>query len=231
MNNNIVIGIEGYVGAGKTSICRELLNIIPNSIILHGGNLYRAIVYAIINSKIDLNALKNNLSSIDIKDVMDKLKIEIKLNKRETEVYINGVLANEEELQSKKSSMAVSIVGTSADNTKLYSFAKKLIDNYKQEYNVIVSGRDLINIYPNLDYHFLITASIDERVKRKAIQYDEKVDLEELKEHIIKRDELQEKAGYYKIYNNTIVVDVTNTKTVEESTAKLLEYIKIPQML
>lgn len=26
MNHNIVIGIEGYVGAGKTSICKELLN-------------------------------------------------------------------------------------------------------------------------------------------------------------------------------------------------------------
>ena len=37
--NNIVIGIEGLVGAGKTSICRELLQKIPNSIVLHGGNL------------------------------------------------------------------------------------------------------------------------------------------------------------------------------------------------
>ena len=32
--SNIVIGIEGYVGAGKSAICRELLNHIPNSIIL-----------------------------------------------------------------------------------------------------------------------------------------------------------------------------------------------------
>ena len=31
---NIVIGIEGTVGAGKTSICRELLKDIENSIIL-----------------------------------------------------------------------------------------------------------------------------------------------------------------------------------------------------
>ena len=38
--NNIVIGIEGLVGSGKTSLCRELLKMIPNSIILHGGNLY-----------------------------------------------------------------------------------------------------------------------------------------------------------------------------------------------
>ena len=45
MEDNIVIGIEGLVGSGKTSICRELLKLIPNSIILHGGNLYRGIVY------------------------------------------------------------------------------------------------------------------------------------------------------------------------------------------
>ena len=33
MENNITIGIEGLVGAGKTSICRELLKKVPNSII------------------------------------------------------------------------------------------------------------------------------------------------------------------------------------------------------
>ena len=35
--DNITIGIEGLVGAGKTSLCRELLNLVPNSMILHGG--------------------------------------------------------------------------------------------------------------------------------------------------------------------------------------------------
>ena len=31
---NIVIGIEGLVGAGNTAICKELLNKIPNSMLL-----------------------------------------------------------------------------------------------------------------------------------------------------------------------------------------------------
>ena len=48
---NIVIGIEGTVGAGKTSICRKLLDKIENSIILHGGNIYRAIVYGMSKSR------------------------------------------------------------------------------------------------------------------------------------------------------------------------------------
>ena len=30
--DNIVIGIEGLVGAGKTSICRELVKTIPQTV-------------------------------------------------------------------------------------------------------------------------------------------------------------------------------------------------------
>ena len=61
--SNMVIGIEGLVGSGKTSICKELLKHIPNSIILHGGNFYRGIVYALMQSsdKINLSNLKENI--------------------------------------------------------------------------------------------------------------------------------------------------------------------------
>ena len=225
---NIVIGIEGLVGAGKTSICRELLKHIPNSIILHGGNLYRGIVYVLMNSSknIDLSNLKNNIQNIDIKDLMDKLKVELKIENRESIIYVNGIKIDEDDLQSKEASLAVSIAGGSADNSHLYAFGKKLIDGYKEKFNVIVSGRDLMNIYPNLDYHFLITASLEERVKRKMKQYGENSNYEEVKENIVKRDELQNQTGYYKVYDNTIKVDVTDCKTVEESAKKVLENMK-----
>ena len=70
---NVVIGIEGTVGAGKTSICRELLKKIDNSIILHGGNIYRGIVYAFMkqNNSNSINSLKN----IDITSIMKKLNV------------------------------------------------------------------------------------------------------------------------------------------------------------
>ena len=48
---NIVIGIEGLVGSGKTSICRELLKRDESFVLLHGGNLYRAIVYAVMKKE------------------------------------------------------------------------------------------------------------------------------------------------------------------------------------
>lgn len=224
---NIVIGIEGLVGSGKTSICRELLNYIPNSIILHGGNLYRGIIYALMNKKdIDLLNLKSNIQNIDIKDLMDKLKVELKIENRESVIYVNGIKIEEDNLQSKEASMAVSIAGGSADNTHLYVFGKNLIDRYKEKFNVIVSGRDLMKIYPDLDYHFLITASLEERIKRKMIQYRNNANYEEIKQNIIMRDELQEKSGYYKVYENTIKLDVTNCKSAKESAKEVLKFIQ-----
>ena len=221
--SNKVIGIEGLVGSGKTSICRELLKHIPNSIILHGGNLYRGIVYALMSSKhIDLNSLKNNVKNIDIKDMMDKLGVEFKIENGETVIYINGKKIDEDNLQSEEASMAVSIAGANADNSELYDFARKLIDMYKQKFNVIVSGRDLMNIYPDLDYHLFIEADIEERVKRKMKQYGENADYNKVKQNIVERDKLQERAGYYKIYDKTIRIDVTDCSTVEEATKKVL---------
>jgi len=227
--NNIVIGIEGLVGAGKTSICRELLNKIPNSILLHGGNLYRAIVYALMMNKKDtmnLNNLGQNLKNIDIKNLMDKLQVKLELENRETVIYVTGKKIDEEVLQSQENSLAVSIAGKSADNSHLFSFARTLIDMYKEKYNVIVSGRDLMKIYPNLDYHFFITASLEERVRRKCIQYNNETDTQKVRQNIIKRDEIQEKAGYYQIYDNTIKVDVTNCKNIEEGANEVFKYIK-----
>lgn len=222
---NIVIGIEGLVGAGKTSICRQLVKEIPNTILLNGGNLYRAIVYMMMKNGEDIESLKKSTNNINIKQIMDMLKVKIKIENNETQIYVEDKKISEQDLQSKESSMAVSIVGGNANNTELFKFARELIDNLKQNYNVIVAGRSNMQIYPNLDYNFFITADIEERIKRKSIQYNNEIDIDELRNDIIKRDELQEKAGFYKMYENTIVVDVTECKNVEESTNKIINYI------
>ena len=228
---NIVIGIEGLVGAGKTSICRELLKEIPNSILFHGGNLYRAIVYAMIKNGKTLEELKKQGKNLDIKEMMDLFKVKIEIENNETVVYIDGEKIDEDLIQSKEASIAVSTVGGKADNTKLFEISRKLIDDKKNKYNVIVSGRALTTIYPDLDYHFFVTADLEERVNRKCIQYGNKEKFEEIKANIVKRDKLQEEAGFYKLSKNTKEIDVTECKTVQESTKKVLNNIKLPQLV
>lgn len=224
---NIVIGIEGLVGAGKTSICRELLNKIPNTILVNGGNLYRAIVYKMIKNGAKLEEINKKGKSLDIKEMMDLFNIEIKIENNETIIYIDGKQANEEELQSKESSLAVSKVGGSANNKKLFDFAKELINNLKKDHNVIVSGRSVMKIYPECDYHFFIIADLDERVKRKTCQYKNKEDIKEVRNNIIERDRLQKEAGFYDYSDITEEIDVTDCKSVLESTSLVLDKINL----
>ena len=87
-----------------------------------------------------------------------------------------------------------------------------------------------MKIYPELDYHFLITASIDERVRRKCIQYNDMEAYEKIKENIMKRDKLQEEAGYYKKYYKTVEIDVTDCKSAEEGAVSLAQFMNICQM-
>ena len=221
-SENIVVGIEGTVGAGKTSICKNLLEKIDNSILLHGGNIYRAIAYGILNSDFKNKKIKN----LDAFEIMKKMGIKINLLNRETVVYMNGKLLKEEDLQSEQASMAVSSISNVANNEKLYEFGKDLIDSYRKDYNVILSSRDIVKMYPDVTYHFFLNASLEERTNRKFLQYNKQISKEEIKNMIQKRDELQEKSGYYKIYPQTKVIDITNCKNVEESTDEVLRCMK-----
>ena len=229
--SNLVIGIEGLVGAGKTSICRMLINKIPNTILVNGGNIYRSIVYAMMKNGSKLEQLKKQGKKLDIKEMMDLFNIQIKLENKETIIYIDNIKVSEEAIQSKEASMAVSSIAGGADNRKLFEFAKKLIDDLKENYNVIISGRSVMKIYPKCDYHFFVIADLEERVRRKCMQYGNKETEEEIRENIIKRDELQKQAGFYDYSEITVEVDVTNCKSVEESTELVLNKIKIPMQV
>ncbi len=216
---NIVIGIEGTVGAGKTSICRELLKQIENSIILHGGEIYRAIVYGMMKNKI------KNTEKLDAFEIMKRLGIEIKIENKETVIYMKGKKIAEKELQSKQASMAVSKVSNVADNTKLYEFGRKLIDEYREKYNIILSSRDIVKMYPNVTQHFFIDASLEERTNRKYMQYNKEIPKEQIEEMIKSRDDLQEKSGYYRIYPQTKILDVTNCKSPKDAAQMVLQNI------
>ena len=227
MSKNIVIGVEGDVSSGKTSVCKELIKLIPNSIFADAGLIARAIVGGVKKSPLALPTLIKLLTggNVEAIELMKKLKIRFEIEDNQTVVYIKDRKMEEEKIQTEKNSTGVSKYTSKVNLDSLYSFARNIIDEYREDYNVIVSARDLVRIYPSMTCHVFITASLEERVNRRYNQFNGKYTKEEIKQTILKRDKLHEKAGYNKKCDKTIIVDVTECKSAKESAEKVLESI------
>ena len=243
---NIVIGIEGMVGAGKTSICDELLNLIPNSIFVDGSKIYRALIEALhmakdslrfdenskaedadsSNKKPDLFEGINSLEQMAMLtpfDLLKKLQVDFKIEDRKTVIYIAGKKVDEEAMKSMQNSIGVSKMANMADNSKLFAFAHQIIQEYSKKFNLIVSARDLVKIYPEMDLHIFITASLDERVKRRYKQLNGEYTIEEVRNSIVERDILHEKAGFNETFDKTVKIDVTEDSSAKESARKIYD--------
>ena len=244
--NNIVIGIEGMVGAGKTSICDELLNLIPNSIFVDGSKIYRALIEALhmakdslrfdenskaedaasSNKKPDLFEGINSLEQMAMLtpfDLLKKLQVEFKIEDRKTVIYIAGKKVNEEAMKSMQNSIGVSKMANQADNSKLFAFAHQIIQEYSKKFNIIVSARDLVKIYPEMDLHIFITASLEERVQRRYNQLKGEYTIDEVRNSVIQRDILHEKSGFNETFDKTVKVDVTGDSSAKESAKKIFD--------
>lgn len=259
MNKNFVIGVEGEVGAGKTSMCRELVKIIPNTILIDGGAIFRGIILAIKKyrdeNNVEINLKNNNettnetinenstssnnnitnnivnskinkkINTVDAFELMQRLKVEFKIIDNQTIIYIDGKEIDESKIETMENSMSVSKFAGTSDNKALFQFAHNIIKEYNKKYNVIVSARDLVEIYPEMDLHLFITASIEERTKRRYKQYNGKYSYDEIRQIIEARDELHKRAGFNKISDRTVTVDLSDCKSAIESAKKAIEVL------
>ena len=214
---NIVIGIEGDVASGKTTICKELISIVPNSIFIDAGSIYRGIMQALKQSN------NENLPN-DPYELMRNLQVEFKIEDRATVIYIAGNKISDEEIYSASNAEKVSKFARNVNNENLYKFAREIIKSFK-EYNIIISGRGLQYIYPEMTKHIFIKCDLEERVSRRYNQYGQKYSKDEIRKMIIERDQLHEQSGFNKQGENTIIVDVTNYKTASEAANHILALI------
>lgn len=223
---NFVICVEGMVSSGKSSMCKELIKLIPNCIYIDTGYIYRGIVLALIKNGISMNEAKDNVLKY-----MKELDVEFNVENGITEVYIGGEKISNEEVESMENSMDVSKVASIANNKPLYAFGKQIIENYKKNFNVICSGRGMINMYPEMDCHLFITASLDARVQRRYKQYDGKYSIEEIRKSIEERDKLHEESGFNQTCDVTLKIDLSDCNSAKESAQKVLNEIKAKGIL
>ncbi|HKL74222.1 MAG TPA: (d)CMP kinase [Clostridia bacterium] len=213
------IAIDGPSGSGKSTIAKRIAKELKITY-LDTGAMYRGMGYF---------ALKNNIDPADEKAVLgilDDINMEIK--------YINGeqkVFVNDEDvtpfIRKNNISMAASTISKiPLVRLKLVEMQRKIASST----DCVLDGRDIGSyVLPNAPYKFFLTASAEERAKRRCLELTEKgqnIPYDEVLADIIKRDEQDTTRAFAPlvIAKDAIVIDTTYLK-IEETLEKVMGYL------
>ncbi len=176
--NYTQIAIDGPAGAGKSTIAKEIAKTL-NYTYIDTGSMYRAIT---------LKAFKLGINLED--ETAFSFVNETSFEFINNHLHMDGVDISGE-IRTHKISNNVSLVSSYLSVRKqLVSVQNKMA----QSDNVVMDGRDIgYNVLPNAKHKFFLTASIEERAKRR---YEDNIkrgigtNLEKLVDEIKRRDHI-----------------------------------------
>ncbi|WP_286311737.1 (d)CMP kinase [Romboutsia ilealis] len=214
---NLVIAVDGPAGAGKSTIAKliaEKLNI--NYI--DTGAMYRAITYKCLQNNIDINNEKEVIS------IAKDCEIDFKDNN----IYLNGEILKDE-IRTMEVSNNVSNVAKIKEVRYLMVDVQRNIGKIN---SVILDGRDIGSyVFPNADYKFFLVATPEERGKRRYKELVNKgydVNLEEIINDIIKRDEIDSNREFAPLVKADDAIEIDTTgKSINEVVQSVLSKINI----
>ena len=202
----INIAIDGPSASGKSSVSREVAKKL-NLLHLNTGAIYRAF---------GLFSLRNNIvgnpTDKQLKFILNNANISVKIIDGKQYTFIGDEDVSNI-LQSPDIAEQSSYLSQIED---IRVNARKIQRNIAKNYDVLIEGRDIGTvIIPNADYKFYVTASVEERAKRRYKQLIEKgqqANLQEIAKGIQERDYKDEHRtnSPLKIAKDACVVDTTN---------------------
>jgi len=212
-----VIAIDGPGGAGKSTIARLLAEEL-GYLHLDTGAMYRAVTLAALNKNIDFND----------DNALTKTAEEIEIDFNEDgEIFLNG-----ENVSSEIRSQAVNenVSKTAAVKGVRETLVKKQ-KKLAEEHKVVMDGRDITTVVlPNADHKFFLTASLEERARRRFEEMkrkDMEVSLEDIKENIKNRDKLDSERKHSPLKKAEDAVEIDSTElSIEEVVEKIKSFIK-----
>lgn len=177
----INIAIDGPAGAGKSSTAKLVAKKL-GYIYVDTGALYRTVGLYSIRKGIDTKNAEKVVATLS------DIKVEIKFVDGSQHVFLNGEDVSEA-IRTPEASMGASNVSAIP---KVREFLFDLQRSIAAENNCIMDGRDIGTVVlPNADVKIFLTASAEERAKRRykeMLEKGEKIDYNEILEDINKRD-------------------------------------------
>lgn len=170
-----IIAIDGPSGSGKSTISNELAEILKIQY-LNTGAMYRAVTHFFLE-----NNINEDVSDEQILSMLNKISI----NFIDNEIYLNGKNI-EKEIRTDQVTKNVSWVSANAlVREKLVSMQRDIA----KEKSFVLDGRDIGTVvFPDAKYKFYLTASSKERARRRFLQNESDLTIEEIEKSIIDRD-------------------------------------------
>lgn len=199
----MVVAIDGPAGCGKSTIAKIIADKL-NITFLNSGSFYRGITLSLLRAGIPLEAQQ------EIVEFAGKLEIDY-VNFR---LVINGEDVEDslhtDEVDAHTAQVSSIIPLRHIVNEKIRHITKSL--------SIVCEGRDMTTVvFPDAEHKFYLDASIDVQALRRFKQGVSNLSLEEIKEGIRKRDEIDKSKaeGALKIAPDATYID-TSDLTIEQ---------------
>lgn len=210
----MIVAIDGPAGTGKSTIAK-LISEKLNITFLNSGSFYRGITLTVLRRGVDI-ADKEAVLQV-AKDLnMDYVNSHLILDGEDVEALLHS-----DAVDANASQVSAIVPLRHVVNEKLRKITEKL--------SVVCEGRDITTVvFPNADFKFYLDASIDVQAERRFNQGVSNLSLEEIKEAIRKRDEMDrnKEEGSLKIAPDACYID-TSDLTIDQVCAIILDKIQL----
>ena len=220
---SFIVAIDGPAGTGKgtvTSILSKKFNLLN----IDTGATYRCVTLDMINKKIGLDEIDK------IKELLKNIKIELKIENNEQQVYLNGENVTHKIREQEVTSMVSQVSSIKEVRLSIVTLQRKMAEGK----DVIMEGRDIgTYVFPTADVKIYLDADVEERAKRRFKQNQEKgltMSYVEVIDNIKKRDEndKQKEIGALKVAKDAEVIDSTSM-SINEVVREISSIIKKKQ--
>lgn len=208
----MIVAIDGPAGTGKSTIA-ALIAKKTGALYLNSGSFYRALTLALIESGMGL----------DDEGAVVRFCSEQKIEYKNSRLILNGRDVDGL-LRSDKVSALVSRVSAI---TELRHLVNARMREITASLSIVCEGRDMTTVvFPRADFKFYLDASLDAQAMRRFKQGESEMTLEQIREAIKKRDEMDrnKKEGSLVRAPDAFYIDTTDL-TIDQVCAIIMNKI------